>query len=121
MYAKSSALALVALTAGSCHGQTTFLPGPEPSWSTDFLPMGQGNGIAVSPDGTRLYATASDGTIGAMDPSDGTVEWTYKPTTGSTLLGGNGQASISEDGSYLAYGVTEDLDLPDESWYVHVA
>jgi hypothetical protein len=56
-----------------------------------------------------------------MDPSDGTVEWTYKPTTGSTLLGGNGQASISEDGSYLAYGVTEDLDLPDESWYVHVA
>jgi outer membrane protein assembly factor BamB len=77
--------------------------------------MGQGNGISVSPDGTRLYATASDGTIGAMDPSDGSVVWTYKPTTGSTLLGGNGQASISEDGSYLAYGVTEDLDLPDES------
>lgn len=119
MHAKPALVLVAALTAGSCHGQTTFLDAPQLVWSTDFKPMEKGNGIVVSPDNTRLYATASDGTIGAMDPSDGSVAWTYKPTLASTLLNGNGQASISEDGSFLAYAVTENPGF-DESWYVFV-
>jgi outer membrane protein assembly factor BamB len=112
---KTAALALVALTA-SCNGQTTFLPGPETKWSTDFLPMGQGTGIVVGPDNGVLYATASDGTIGAMSPSDGSIMWTFKPTTDSTFLNANGEASIAADASYLVYGVTENMGLTEEAW-----
>ncbi len=87
MYCKAVLVAFAAFF-GSCHGQMTLLGRCEISWSTDFLPMGQGNGIVVSPDGTCLYATASDGTVGAMDMSGGSVEWTYKPMTGYTYLEG---------------------------------
>ena len=109
---KTAALALAAIAASN--GQTTFLPGPETKWSTDFLPMGQGNGIVVTSG--ALYATASDGTVGAMNPSDGSVMWTFKPTTDSTFLNANGEVSVAADGSYLVYGVTENLGLADEAW-----
>lgn len=113
MYFK--ALALAAL-ASSCHGQTSFLAAPEVSWTTDFEPMGQGNGIVLAPDSSLLFATASDGTIGALQPSDGTVEWSFKPSTDSTFLNANGEASVAADGSFLVYGVTENMGLPQETW-----
>jgi outer membrane protein assembly factor BamB len=78
--------------------------------------MGQGNGIVVAPDNSLLYATASDGTLGALNPADGSVAWSFKPTTDSTFLNGNGQASVAMDGSYVVYGVTENMNLPQESW-----
>jgi hypothetical protein len=36
--------------------------------------------------------------------------------TGCTYLERNGQASIYEDGSFLAYGMTEVLNLLEKSW-----
>lgn len=77
--------------------------------------MGQGNGIVVAPDGALLYATSSDGMIGAFNPSDGNIEWSYKPS-GADFVNGYGQASVSMDGSFVIYGVTENANLPSESW-----
>lgn len=110
---KTATFALAAL-AGSCNGQTTFLPSPVNKWTTAFLPMGQGNGVVMAPDGSTLYATALDGSVGAMDPSDGSIKWTFKPV--ADVLDGNGQASVASDHSYLVYGVTENLGLTNEAW-----
>lgn len=77
--------------------------------------MSQGNGIVVAPDNSLLYATASDGTLGALDPSDGSIVWSHRPS-GVDFLNGYGQASVAMDGSYVVYAVTENLNLPSESW-----
>lgn len=115
MCVKNAALALAAL-ATSSSAQTTFLDAPEQKFSTKFLPMGQGNGIVFAPDNSAIYVTASDGTIGAISPDDGSVFWTYKPETGGSLLSGTGEASVAVDGSYLVYGVTENLNRDGENW-----
>jgi outer membrane protein assembly factor BamB len=113
---KNTALAVAAL-AGSVAGQSSFFTAPEPKWTASFSPMGQGNGVVVAPDNTALYATSTDGSVGAISPEDGSILWTYKPSSdGSFPLNGNGEVSVAVDGSYLVYGVTENLNRDGESW-----
>jgi hypothetical protein len=106
---KNTALAVAAL-AGSVKSQPSFLNDPEPKWTASFSPMGQGNGVVVAPDNTALHATSNDGSVGAISAEDCRIIWTYKPASGGSIpLTGNGEVSVAIDGSYLVYGVTENL------------
>jgi outer membrane protein assembly factor BamB len=113
IYPKNAVLAVVAL-AGSVQGQTSFLNAPERKWSAIFSPMGQGNGIVVAPDSDAVYATSTNGSVGAFSPVDGSKLWTYKPTSDGLI--GNGGVSVAVDGSYLVYGYTENVNRSGESW-----
>ena len=113
IYPKSALLAVVAL-AGSVKGQTRFLNSPERKWSAKFSPMGHGNGIVVSPNSDAVYATSSNGSVGAFNPDDGSKLWIYKPTSDGLI--GNGGVSVAVDGSYLVYGYTESFNQSGEAW-----
>jgi outer membrane protein assembly factor BamB len=113
IYPKNAVLAVVAL-AGTVQAQISFLNAPERKWSTIFSPMGHGNGIVVAPNSDAVYATSSNGSVGAFSHVDGSKLWTYKPTSDGLI--GNGGVSVAVDGSYLVYGYTENFNRLGESW-----
>ena len=113
IYPKNALLAVVVL-ARSVQGQTSFLNAPESKWRTTFSPMGQGNGIVVAPGNDAVYATSTNGSIGAFSPDDGSKLWIYMPTSDGVI--GSGRVSVAVDGSYLVYGYTENFNRSGESW-----
>ncbi|MGV9867426.1 outer membrane protein assembly factor BamB family protein, partial [Rhodococcus koreensis] len=64
--------------------------------SPDFQGYSLAQELAVSPDGTRLYASGEDGTVSAVDTATNTV-------VASQPLGSYGSLEVSADGRYL-YG-----------------
>jgi outer membrane protein assembly factor BamB len=113
IYPKNAVLAVVAL-AGAVQGQTSFMNAPVRKWISNFSPMGHGNGIVVAPNSNAVYATSSDGSVGAFSADDGSKLWTYKPTSDGLI--GNGGVSVAVDSSYLVYGYTENFNRSGESW-----
>jgi hypothetical protein len=104
-----AALALVALV-GSAKAQTTFLADPVPLWTTTFSPMADNNGLVWAPDDSLLYATAANGTLGAINPDTGELYNSFQPSGNGTVpFTCNGEVSFSttDDGSTVIYAVTE--------------
>lgn len=110
----------IAVLAGSVSCQPQFNDKPTEKWKSSVPPMGLGNGIVVSLDSKVVYATSEDGTVSAMDPDDGNVTWSYQPPgtqgNGTLPLSCNGEISISEDGEFFVYGVTEGEDGEEQTW-----
>ena len=113
IYPRNTVLAVVAL-AGAVQGQTSFLNAPGRKWKASFSPMGQGNGIVVAPNNDAVYATSSNGSVGAFSPDDGSKLWTFNAPSDGLI--GNGEVSVAVDGSYLVYGYTEKFNRSGESW-----
>ena len=40
----------------------------------------KGNNVALSPDGLLLYVTRDNGRLDVLNPSDGTLRWSYEPS-----------------------------------------
>jgi hypothetical protein len=52
-----------------------------------------------------------------MDPDDGNVTWSYQPPSNGDLpLSCNGEITISEDGKFFVYGVTEGKNGEEQTW-----
>jgi outer membrane protein assembly factor BamB len=111
---------IIAALVGSVRCQPQFNDTPTEKWKSSVPPMGLGNGIVVSPDSQVVYATSEDGTVSAMDPDDGNVTWSYQPLgtqgNGTLPLSCNGEISISEDGEFFVYGVTEGAQGEAQTW-----
>lgn len=104
------ALALAAVVGAPIvtNAQTILYDAPVNLWVQTFLPMGDNNGLVWAPDDLLLYATSLDGVIGAFNPDDGSLAWSFQPTGDGTVpFTCNGEVSFSVDETSVIYAVTE--------------
>ena len=101
--------------------QIDYLPQPMAMWISTVPPLGEGNAVAESPDGSIIVATSSDGTISGLNPSTGFREWFYKPANvpGLPLSCHSGPAfgEAPGIGPYIVYGVTDGFTMTDPSYW----
>lgn len=122
-------LLLFSASLAACNAQLQYFAAPEPTLLSSTSPMGDGNALKLTPDGSLLIATSSNGAISAFDPSTGASAWTHTPATNpeptlsrlsctSGIVFSNNPAI---GGDYLVYAVTDGLAEADPSaWYVSV-
>jgi outer membrane protein assembly factor BamB len=107
-----SLLLLLSLSVFSAYGQSSLqYVTPQEAWRAEFAPVGQRNGVFMSPDGEVLVGISMTAIVSAFDPLTGTQLWTFTPaplsgatTTSASGITFNGVA----DPSYLVFSVTDD-------------
>ena len=111
---------------GLCKAQQlTYLQSPVPLWAqpAGVFPVGEDNGVFLSPDQRTLMVTSNDGSITALNASSGSMIYTYKPAVigGTPLFSTSGISfGTSKDiGEFAVYAVSDGLTGADPSyWYV---
>jgi len=87
---------------------TVYRDSPVPIWTLAFLPMADNNGLVWALDNSLLYATSSDGTVGAFNPDTGELYNSFQPTGDGTVpFSNNSEVDFLSDGSTFIYAVME--------------
>lgn len=105
--------------------ELTYFQSPVPLWTqpAGVYPVGDGNGVFLSPDQRTLMVTSADGTITALNATSGSTIYTYKPAMNGAypvFCTSGISFGISRDiGEFAVYAVSDGFAGADPSyWYV---
>ena len=101
-----------------------YLTSPVLKWNSGSVPpLGEGNGVFISPDQSVLMVTSADGSITALNANNGSMIYTSKPAIldnyPSFSTSGVSFGTSKYNGDFAVYAVSHGFVGVDPSfWYV---
>lgn len=103
---------------GVSNAELEYLPNPSEVWRSSASEAQDGNGLFLTPDGSKLVGAFADGSVRFYDPITGDVTKTFTPDRiGQSSTRGLGGITFSYDQAqpYLVYAVTDDPFNPNNA------
>lgn len=107
----------MATTIRDLQDQDALNPSPVTLWNntinTEFGGLVRGNGLVLSPDGDRLFATSVSGAVTAFDVETGNIVWDYNPIPAAEeVLNSRSRpvfANENSDDEYFVYSIESSI------------